>query len=116
MLVLEFESALARGRFMTPECTRCSGTVWPPSEFCSRCMGPVRLRGDLAGVLRGRIMDFSARDADSFFCLVEFENSVRLLASLVSDTAPEPGDAVLLKSCGINAYDASYIFEVEGLA
>ena len=115
MLVLEFESALACGRFMIPECTGCLKTVWPPSEFCNRCLSSVTLQRDLVGTVKGRILDFSARVAGSFFCLVEFENAVRLVANLSSDVTPEPGDLILLKSCSINTYDDSYVFEVERL-
>lgn len=42
-VLVEFERAIERGLFRVPECSGCGAAVWPPSEFCSICLGVVRL-------------------------------------------------------------------------
>ncbi|MDE0526357.1 MAG: zinc ribbon domain-containing protein [Thaumarchaeota archaeon] len=122
----EFEQAIGRGLFRVPECTECGAAVWPPSEFCSVCLGGVRLGtryGDGDGkMLRGRIVECSMEipagrlaggSAKSpFFCLVAFECGIRLIARFVAPTPPAPGDLVALSSCGMSPNGSGYAFEV----
>jgi len=117
--VFDFESALAEGVFRVPECTVCSCVVWPPSEFCSRCLGAVSLRpqNSREDAPSGHIVELSSDNTGAYFCLAELEHgNIRLIASLRSDHPPSPGDGVILASCGIDAdrYGiACYRFEVE---
>ncbi len=126
----EFEQAIGRGLFRVPECTECGAAVWPPSEFCSVCLGGVRLGsgygdgdGDGGKRLRGRIVECSmempvgrlpgnSSVRRSFFCLVAFECGIRLIARLVAPTPPAPGDLVVLSSCGMGPNGSGYVFEV----
>ena len=122
----EFERAIGRGLFRVPECTECGAVVWPPSEFCSVCLGGVRLGseyGDGDGKrLRGRIVECSMEMPSRrltggsarrpFFCLVAFECGIRLIARLVAPTPPAPGDLVVLSSCGMGPDGSGYVFEV----
>lgn len=127
-ILSEFERAIERGLFRVPECTECGAAVWPPSEFCSACLGGVRLGsgygggGDDSKRLRGRIVECSmempaGRPAGgsvrrSFFCLVAFECGVRLIARLAVPAPPAPGDLVVLSSCGMSPKGSGYVFEV----
>ena len=127
----EFERAIGRGLFRVPECTECGAAVWPPSEFCSACLGGVRLglgyggggvSGDGDKRLQGRIVECSmempaGRPAagsvwSSFFCLVAFECGIRLIARLAAPVPPAPGDVVVLSSCGMSPDGSGYVFEV----
>ena len=40
----KFEIELGQGNFVTSECTNCKEIVWPPENFCSKCLGDVRWR------------------------------------------------------------------------
>lgn len=127
-VLAEFERAIGRGLFRVPECTECGAAVWPPSEFCSSCLGRVRLGSGYGGGdgkrLRGRIVECSmempagrfasssSSVRSSFFCLVAFECGIRLIARLVAPTPPEPGDLVVLSSCGMGSNGSGYAFEV----
>lgn len=126
----EFERAIERGLFRVPECTECGAAVWPPSEFCSACLGAVRLGSGYGGgggggrKLQGRIVECSmempaGRPAAagssirrSFFCLVAFECGIRLIARLAAPMQPAPGDLVVLNSCGMSPEGSGYVFEV----
>lgn len=125
----EFERAIERGLFRVPECTECGAAVWPPSEFCSACLGAARLGpgcgsgGDGGRRLQGRIVECSmempagrpaASDSvrRSFFCLVAFECGIRLIARLAAPVPPAPGDTVVLSSCGMSPEGSGYVFEV----
>ncbi len=138
-VISDFEYALCRGQFKIPACRACDKVVWPLSEFCDSCLGNVALGNDPAGVMRGRIVEYSQSksriaagggdggndngredgeggDGGIIFCLVEFEQGIRLIARMVwSATEPAPGDPVVLTSCGIDGADggdACYTFDV----
>ena len=78
--------------------------IWPPSEFCNRCFGPVSLR---RGEFEGKVIEFSRQD-NLYFCLVEFEKDVRILAR--TSESPEIGKRVKMSRCGIS--NGSYFFQV----
>ncbi|RNJ77075.1 MAG: hypothetical protein EB829_07090 [Nitrosopumilus sp. H8] len=101
---MTFESELAEGRFRIPECASCKKTVWPPTPYCSRCLGPVRLSD---GDHTGTIAEFSRKDGE-YFCMVEF-GDVRILAGIRD--APKVGQKVGICRCGISNGD--YFFEVQ---
>ena len=139
-ILSEFERAIERGLLRVPVCAECDAAVWPPSEFCSICLGGVRLGPGYDGGggggkrLRGRIVECgtempAGRPAGgsrgfhsgttgsgdirrSFFCLVAFECGIRLVARLAAPTPPAPGDSVALSSCGMSPEGSGYIFEV----
>jgi len=101
---MSFESKLTEGKFCIPECSECKKIVWPPSDICSYCFGNVHLK---EGGFEGKIIEFS-RQNDQFFCMVEFENTIRIMAK-ISET-PEIGKNVKISQCGIS--DGNYVFQV----
>jgi len=101
---MNFESALSKGIFSIPECTHCGKVVWPPAEFCSGCFGNVTLKMD---EFKGEIIEFS-RQNNEYFCLVEFEQNIRIMAKILK--IPEIGQKVKVSKCGIS--EGNYYFQV----
>lgn len=94
---MSFDSHIMKGVFGIPKCARCATAVWPPSEFCSHCLGPVSVEcGDFEGV----VLEWSA-DEKGYFCLVEFEGAVRIMASMESE--PRVGQTVRMKKCSVSS-------------
>ncbi len=101
---MNFEEELSQGIFCVPECTVCKKTIWPPSEFCNACFGKVSLRkGDFVG----KIIEFS-RHNDEYFCVVEFENEIRVMAKM--SQMPTINQTVRISKCGIS--NGSYFFHI----
>ena len=101
---MSFESKLNDGEFCIPECIECKKIVWPPAEFCNHCFGIVSLK---EGDFKGRIMEFS-RQNDQYFCLVEFENPVRIMANI--SKTPALKQIVKISKCGIS--NGNYFFQI----
>jgi len=101
---MSFESKLTEGKFCIPECDECKKIMWPPSETCNHCFGNVHLK---EGDFEGKIIEFS-RQNEQYFCMVEFEKTVRIMAN-ISET-PEIGKSVKILKCGIK--DGNYFFQV----
>jgi hypothetical protein len=101
---MNFESELSKGKFFIPECTICKKIVWPPAEFCSHCFGLVSLK---KGEFEGKIVEFSRQD-EEYFCLVEFENNIRIMAKI--SQIPKIDQRVKISKCGIT--NGSYFFYV----
>ncbi len=101
---MSFESELLQGKFCIPECTVCKKIVWPPAEFCNHCFGQVSLK---KGNFKGKIIEFS-RQNEGYFCLVEFENTIRVMAKILQ--IPETGQIVKISKCGIS--NGNYFFYV----
>jgi len=101
---MNFESKLNVGEFCVPECAECKKIVWPPAEFCNHCFGNVLLKD---GPFVGKILEFSRQNQQDF-CLVEFENMIRIMAKI--SQRPEIGQKVKMSKCGI--VNGSYFFEV----
>lgn len=101
---MNFESELSKGKFHIPECTVCKKIIWPPAEFCNQCFGAISLKN---GNFEGKIIEFSKQN-DDYFCLVEFENTIRVMAKISRE--PEIGQLVKILKCGIQ--DSEYFFQV----
>ena len=101
---MNFELELKKGVFSIPECKSCGKIVWPPSECCNQCFGSVILK---KGEFDGEIIEFSKQN-NEYFCLVEFEKHVRILAKILE--VPEIGKKVRISKCGISKGD--YFFQV----
>ena len=93
---MKFESELEKGNFITSECKYCKKIVWPPSELCNSCFKETSWRH---ANREGVIIEFSKQD-DVYFCLVEFENAMKLIGK-ISKGIPSAGDKVMLDKCGI---------------
>jgi hypothetical protein len=101
---MSFESELLQGNFCIPICSACEKIVWPPAEFCNHCFGKVSLK---KGDFEGKIIEFS-RQNEEYFCLVEFENTIRVMAKILQ--IPEIGQTVKISKCGIS--NGNYFFYV----
>jgi|TARA_B110000467_G_C18005377_1_gene307648 uncharacterized protein len=101
---MSFEKELENGKFYIPECTVCKKLVWPPSEFCDKCNGEISLKKE---EFEGKIIEFS-RQSEEYFCIVEFCDSVRIMAKM--NTCPKKDQTVKILKCGIK--DGSYYFHI----
>ena len=101
---MSFENELEKGQFCIPECLSCKKLVWPPSEFCDKCNGETSLKKE---EIEGKIIEFS-RQNDDYFCIVEFYNSIRIMAKMT--TYPKKDQIVKISKCGI--VDGSYFFHI----
>ncbi|NNM02531.1 MAG: hypothetical protein HKP26_03060 [Nitrosopumilus sp.] len=101
---MNFETELSQGNFYIPECMKCSKIVWPPSEFCNHCFGEIIFKKK---IFEGRIIEFSRKN-EEYFCLVEFENQIRVMAKM--SNSPKIGQIVKLVKSGI--IKGNYFFEV----
>jgi len=59
------------------------------------------------GDFEGKIIEFS-RQNEEYFCLVEFENSIRIMAKILQ--IPKIGQIVKISKCGI--LNGGYFFHV----
>jgi len=101
---MNFESEISKGNFLIPECTICKKIVWPPTEFCSHCMGKTALK---EWDFKGKIIEFS-RQNENYFCVVEIENSFKIMAKMSAE--PNIDQIVKISKCGIS--EGNYYFEV----
>jgi len=101
---MSFEDELSKGQFCIPECSACKKIVWPPSEFCDNCNEKTLLK---KGEFKGKIIEFSKQNED-YFCMVEFFNSIRLIAKMTS--SPKKDQIIKISKCGIS--DGSYFFHI----
>ncbi len=93
-----FETELKAGRFVIPECPRCQKIAWPPSESCTQCFGNTVWR-TVNGP--GTLVEHSAKDG-KMFCIVELEESFRIMGTLECDKEPVPGQRIKVSSCGFD--------------
>ena len=103
---MNFESEIRQGRLVVSKCDACKVTVWPPSGFCSRCLGMTSWKDAQAA---GTVLEYSKKD-ESYFCVVEMHDSFRVIGRVASGT-PKIGQKAELQKCGIR--DGAYFFEFE---
>ena len=102
----KFEQELKNNNFFCSQCTKCDNLVWPPSEFCSKCFSNVIWRP----VSRfAKLIEFSSKD-NKFFCIAEFEESIRVMGSLENVSDLQMGQSLFLVKCD---YDGKEIFVFE---
>jgi uncharacterized OB-fold protein len=95
----DFFSYLKKGKFRIPACIQCRRTVWPPSKFCSLCLGEVR---SSRARQKGVVIDYTCSHigrSKGTVGLVELRG-VRLLGSIVGKPVKR-GAKVMMASCGI---------------
>ena len=102
---MNFEDALTKGDFLISECKNCKIIVWPPSEFCNRCLNKNSWR---KCSLIGTIMEFSKKE-NTYFCVAKFENSIQLIGEIISGT-PKKNGVVKMVNCGIT--NNTYFFKM----
>ena len=93
---MKFESELKKGNFLLSECSNCQKIVWPPSEYCDNCLKEVNWKKS-SGI--GTILEYSKQN-DRFFCVVEIDNSVRIMGQIISGI-PDIGKRVTITDCKI---------------
>ena len=91
-----FEESISKGVFTIPWCHLCEKATWPPSESCHRCHADT-ISKPSAGC--GRIIEYSMDD-QGYFCIAEFEESVRIMCRILGDDTPKCGKNVILEKCG----------------
>lgn len=90
-----FEEGLKKGKFVCSECQKCKKLVWPPSDYCNRCLGQVKWRPVSQ---TAKLIEFSKKD-NNFFCIAEFEDEIRIMGSLQTDKKPIIGQDLKLIKC-----------------
>lgn len=78
--------------FMVPQCDSCKIIVWPPSNFCSNCLGDITWK---KAPRIGRILEFSKQDK-VYFCLVEMKDSFCIIGK-VTLGIPKVGQSIKLE-------------------
>lgn len=101
-----FETELKKGNFVVSKCNYCDEIVWPPSNFCSKCLGDVTWE---KAPITGKILEFS-KSNNEYFCVVEMGESFRIIGRVKSGT-PKIDQLATLQECGIR--NNSYFFEMK---
>lgn len=102
----KFEEELKNNNFICSECPKCKRLVWPPSDFCNKCLGDVVWRPVSKKAI---LVEISKKD-EKQFCIGEFENSIRVFGILEGRTNIIPGQSITLKHC---RYEDTPIFEFQ---
>ena len=102
----KFEEELKKGKFVCGECQNCKKLVWPPNDYCNRCFGQVKWRPVLQ---TARLIEFSKKGND-IFCIAEFENEIRVMGSLQTNTKPVIGQDLKLIKCSYNGTE-EFVFQ-----
>ena len=102
---MTFESELKKGNLTSSVCPSCKIIVWPPSDFCSKCLKEtVWEKAPTEGV----VLEFSKLGKE-YFCIAEMETSFRIIGK-ITQGVPRIGQRIKLEKCGIK--DGSYFFEM----
>jgi uncharacterized OB-fold protein len=102
---MNFEDELKKGNFMVSECKVCEKIVWPPSEFCNKCLNETLWK---TVSQEGIIIEFSKQN-NEYFCVAEFEKSIKIMGK-ISSGIPEIGKKIKMINCGIR--NKSHYFEM----
>lgn len=94
--------------FICSECKKCKKLVWPPNDYCNRCFGEVVWRpvSDT-----GKLIEFSKK-GNTFFCIAEFENEIRIMGSLDGITMPVIGQDLKLVKCSYDGIE-EFVFKLK---
>ena len=99
----KFEQELKNNNFLCSQCTKCDRLVWPPNDFCNKCFGNVIWHPVSRSA---KIVEFSSKDKE-LFCLVEFEEGIKVMGRVESASELHVGQSLLLSRCD---YDGKEIF------
>ncbi len=102
---MNFETELKKGKFLVSECPFCKIIVWPPSDFCNRCLKENSWKECSC---EGKILEFSKKE-NTIFCVAEIEKSLKILGEIISGT-PEIGKKIKVVDCGIT--NNNYFFKM----
>ena len=93
---MNFDESISNGVFAIPWCSLCNTATWPPSESCHICHENITSKPSTGC---GRIIEYS-KDDQGYFCIVEFEPTVRIMCRILGKGIPECGKNVILEKCG----------------
>lgn len=104
-----FEDELKNNKFVCSECMKCKQLVWPPSEFCNKCLGAVEWRSLSKNA---KLVEFSSKN-ETRFCIAEFEGNIRVFGTIKGNATLRVGEDLILTFCG---YDETpkFIFQSSG--
>ena len=94
----QFEEKLKNGVFVISFCQKCKKSIWPPSDNCDVCHNTSSWK---TASKIGEIIEFSKKDAD-YFALIEINDGIKILGSIVGKIQPEIGQSVELEKCSFN--------------
>lgn len=103
-----FEDELKNNNFVCSKCMKCQHWVWPPSEYCNKCLGNVTWNTVPKHAL---LVEVSRKDG-RYFCIAEFENSIRVFGTISGPFQPSKDQNLILDYC---TYDKSpkFVFRVD---
>jgi uncharacterized OB-fold protein len=105
----KFEDELKKNNFVCSECVKCQHLVWPPSEFCNKCLGEVMWRPLSKSA---QLVEFSTRDGIKFG-IAEFEGNIRVFGTIEGNSPLRIGEDLVLTHC---SYDESPKFTFKTLS
>ena len=82
---MNFDESISNGVFAIPWCSLCNTATWPPSESCHICHENITSKPSTGC---GRIIEYS-KDDQGYFCIVEFEPTVRIMCRILGKGIPE---------------------------
>ncbi|MDE1770278.1 MAG: hypothetical protein KGI28_06995, partial [Thaumarchaeota archaeon] len=94
-IMTKFEDELKNNNFVCSTCQKCQKWVWPPSNFCNKCLGPVIWKSVSH---TAKLVEFSSKDG-KMFGIAEFEGNIRVFGTITGKSTPKPGDNVVLEHC-----------------
>lgn len=102
----KFEQELKKNIFLCSQCTKCDKLVWPPSDFCNKCFNEVVWRpiSRLA-----KLVEFSRKN-NEYFCVAEFEGSIRVMGTVQNTSDLQVGQSLFLIKCDYDEKER-FVFE-----
>ena len=91
----KFEDELKKNNFVCSECIKCQHLVWPPNEFCNKCLGEVLWRPISRNA---KLVEFSTRNGTRFG-IGEFEGNIRIFGTIEGISPLEIGEDIFLTHC-----------------
>ena len=91
----KFEQELQNNNFVCSFCSKCNKLVWPPSDLCNSCFGPILWRQVNK---TAKLIEYS-HDGRDCFCIAEFEGSIRIMGSIKNATNLKIGQPLTLVHC-----------------
>jgi uncharacterized OB-fold protein len=102
----KFEQELKNNNFLCSKCTKCNKLVWPPSDFCNKCLGEV-IWEPLSRY--AKVVEFSSKDS-KYFCIAEFDGGIRVMGSIENVSDLCVGESLFLIKCDYDGKE-KFVFE-----
>lgn len=105
---MKFENELKKGVFLVGKCPKCNKVTWPPSDYCDMCFGELDWK---ESKYDGKLIEFAKKN-DENFCIVEIDEGIRIMGTLITDSKPEIGSKIRLEKCGIKNGNYSFVMRL----